>query len=389
IITEEYERTEPAKAEAQSSIAEAAAPSLLANGGFEKIGSVSTDPDDWFATRLPTTAGHYVLAASQSVSRSGKCSVVVEIADNHPETPVHYNWTAVAKGWKSGETYELSGWIKTENAKSPAIIMAQLWSEGSKPKIIGGATTQLVQPVTGTKDWTRVSTQLKVPEGTAELRIRAILSSQENRGAKAWFDDISLVKIGRSPVESLKDGPGKSRAANAGTASLISNGGFEVVQANSSDPQEWFGTRIPQTAGHYLVASSADSHRGNRSAVVEIGDNHPDRPVAYNWTTEANGWRAGETYELSGWIKTESAKNPAFIMAQFWAGSGTEKKMLGVAAAQRAFPVTGTSDWTRVSTRLTVPEGTDVVRIRAGLSSQDNRGAKAWIDDISLVKVPN
>jgi hypothetical protein len=49
--------------------------------------------------------------------------------------------------------------------------------------------------------------------------------------------------------------------------------------------------------------------------------------------------------------------------------------------------VTGTTDWTRVSTRLTVPEGTATVRIRAGLSSRQNAGAKAWLDDISLVPV--
>jgi hypothetical protein len=40
-----------------------------------------------------------------------------------------------------------------------------------------------------------------------------------------------------------------------------------------------------------------------------------------------------------------------------------------------------------VSTRLKVPESTSLVRIRAGLSSDGNRGAKAWLDDISLVKV--
>jgi hypothetical protein len=116
---------------------------------------------------------------------------------------------------------------------------------------------------------------------------------------------------------------------------------------------------------------------------VEIGDSHPEARIAYNWTAPAQGWKAGETYELSGWVKTENVNHPAFIMAQFWGEEG----LIGGATTQKAFPVKGTTDWTRVTTRLKVPEGTGELRIRAGLSSLDNRGAKAWLDDISLVKV--
>jgi len=374
-ITEEYEKAEPAKATAVS---------LLANGGFEEVQENSNDPQAWFGTRYPPTAGHFVLASS-SVAHGGKRSVAVEIGDSHPVSPVHYNWTAEAKGWKVGETYELSGWVKTENAKSPAFIMAQFWNEDKK--MIGGATTQMAYPVKGTTDWTRVSTRLKVPEGTAELRIRAGLSSQDNRGAKAWLDDLSLIKVARSANELNKNESAKNEAATAPGASLLANGGFEQRQEGADDPEAWFGTRVPTTAGHFVLASSSVAHGGKRSVVVEIGDSHPDHKVAYNWTADAKGWKAGETYELSGWIKTENAKNTAFIMAQFWNEEGKNKKMIGGATTQFTSPVKGTTDWTRVSTRLTVPEGTAVVRIRAGLSSQDNRGAKAWLDDLSLVKI--
>ncbi len=372
-ITEEYDKVEPGK--------EAAA-SLLPNGGFEEIDG-SNDPDSWFGTRLPGTAGHYVLASS-SVAHSGKRSAVVEIGTSHPDMRVDYNWTAVAKGWKAGETYELSGWIKTENAKGPGFIMAQCWSEDEK-RILG--YSQKACEVRGTTDWTRVSTLLKVPEGTGVVRIRAGLTSQGNKGAKAWLDDVSLVLASPSSKQLYTYEFGGNEPSRARGASLLANGGFEEVQENSNDPEAWFGTRIPQTAGHFVLASSSVAHGGKRSAVVEIGDSHPDRPVAYNWTADAKGWKAGETYELSGWIKTENVKHTAFIMAQFWNNEGTDKKMIGGATTQFTNPVKGTTDWTRVSTRLTVPEGTKVVRIRAGLSSQGNPGAKAWLDDISLVKV--
>ncbi len=363
--------------------AKAPAASLLANGGFEVVEEGSGDPKAWSATRWPKTPGHYILAPS-SIAHGGKRSVVVEIGDSHPDTRVDYNWTTEAQGWKAGETYELSGWIKVENAKDPAFIMVQCWNEETKQgKMIGGAWTEPASPVKGTTDWTKVSTRFVVPEGTGVVRIRAGLSSQSNKGAKAWLDDLSLVAVPRSANESNKNESAKSGAAAAPVASLLANGGFEEVQENSNDPQAWFGTRIPQTAGHFLLASSSVAHSGKRSAVVEIGDSHPDRKVAYNWTAVAEGWKAGETYDLSGWIKTENVKHTAFIMAQFWSEDG----MVGGATTQFTSPVKGTTDWTRVRTRLKVPEGTKVVRIRAGLSSKDNRGAKAWLDDLSLVKV--
>ena len=179
---------------AKAEPAKKSAASLLSNGGFEESRNNSEDPEAWHATRIPKTAGHYVLAASSKVAHSGKRSVFLEIGESHPAAIVHYNWTAVAEGWKAGETYELSGWIKTENANRTAFLMAQCWDEETKDgKIIGGASTQFVCPVKGTADWTRVTTRLNIPEGTTVVRIRAGLSSQENPGAKAWLDDISLV----------------------------------------------------------------------------------------------------------------------------------------------------------------------------------------------------
>jgi beta-lactamase regulating signal transducer with metallopeptidase domain len=168
--------------------------SLIANGGFEELREDSDDPKAWFGTRPTRTAGHFFLAVSPRVAHSGQRSAVVEIGDSHPDFKVAYNWMADANGWQAGETYELSGWIKVENAKRPAFIVAQCWNEDGK-RMYGFATTQTTFLVKGTTDWTRVSTRLKVPEGTSVVRIRAGLSSQDNLGAKAWFDDLALVTV--------------------------------------------------------------------------------------------------------------------------------------------------------------------------------------------------
>jgi beta-lactamase regulating signal transducer with metallopeptidase domain len=172
--------------------------------------------------------------------------------------------------------------------------------------------------------------------------------------------------------------------------SLIANAGFEEFEENSDDPKGWWATRLQKMAGHfYLATSQYPAHGGKRSVVVEIGDNHPDQRVDYNWTIVAKGWKAGETYELSGWVRTENARSPAVILATCRNQETKQGKMIGFATTERQYPITGTTDWTRVSTRLTVPEGTSVVRIRAGLSSQNNRGARAWFDDLALVAIDN
>jgi len=176
--------------------------------------------------------------------------------------------------------------------------------------------------------------------------------------------------------------------AQSPAISLLANGGFEQSQENSDDPLAWFGTRLSKTANHfYLGAMQYAPHSGKRSVVVEIGENHPDHRVDYNWTAVVHGWEVGQTYELSGWIKVENAQRPAFIMATCRDQETNQGKRLGFATTERQYPVTGTTGWIRVSTHLTVPEGTSIVRIRAGLSSQNNRGAKAWFDDLALVPI--
>ncbi|HEY2411819.1 MAG TPA: M56 family metallopeptidase [Pirellulaceae bacterium] len=205
---------------------------------------------------------------------------------------------------------------------------------------------------------------------------------------------IRIQAAGQAPP--AKSETAKNDAGSSNAASLLPNGGFEEFDEETGDPLSWGPTRVARTpdgtglAGHYLLSASPSlAHGGKRSVMVAIGENHPALPVAYNWTTEVQGWKAGETYDLSGWLKTEKAKQPAFIMVQFWDKNADPKakRMIGGAGTEKDFPIKGDTDWTKVSTRFTVPEGTGSLRLRAGLASKGNRGAKAWLDDLSLVKI--
>lgn len=158
----------------------------------------------------------------------------------------------------------------------------------------------------------RCAHALAVSGGSLTERIRSVLhpefrkESQMSRvlilSSMIVLASLATIRIqaeDQSPA--LENGSAKDKPAQAPAVSLIANGGFEVLQEQSSDPQAWFGTRVPRTAGHFqLAVSPSVAHNGQRSVLVEIGESHPGLPVSYNWTADAKGWQAGETYELSG-----------------------------------------------------------------------------------------
>lgn len=229
---------------------------------------------------------------------------------------------------------------------------------------------------------------LAVSGGSLKDRIRRLLHPEfrkESRmsrvlvlSALAALACLAPLRIRAADEPQAEDRPDE--------ASLILNGGFEELQ-ESGDPQSWFGTRVPRTMDHVkLAVSTTEAHGGERSVAVLIGDDHPEERIDYNWTIDAQGWQAGQTYELSGWIKVEDAARSAFIMTQFVGDPGMTT-LLGGASTEKSAPVQGTADWTRVSTRFVVPEGVRIIRVRIGLSSQGNSGGKAWFDDLSLVRV--
>jgi hypothetical protein len=88
-----------------------------------------------------------------------------------------------------------------------------------------------------------------------------------------------------------------------------------------------------------------------------------------------------------GWLKTKNLKAPGFICVQSW--DEARKEMLGFATTQADYPITGTTEWTEVKTILSVPEGTAMVVVRAGIAAPENNGGKIWIDDITIEKEPS
>jgi len=165
---------------------------------------------------------------------------------------------------------------------------------------------------------------------------------------------------------------------------LLRNGSFEPVGDVEKSPAEWYATRIPATSAFVNFAwDDKVYHSGLRSVSISINKNHPvEQGIAYNWTQAITTFQAGKQYQLTGWVKTENLSGPAWICVQAW--DSTDRNMIGFGTTQHDYPVSGTSDWTRIGTIFTVPVGTHDIVIRAGNQAPENNGGTVWYDDISF-----
>jgi hypothetical protein len=167
---------------------------LLISGDFERETELQKSPEGWRATVVPQFKDFVAFEWDDQVAHSGKRSVLLAISADHPDELIHYNWYADVPACRPGGKYRFSGWIKTEDLSSSAVIMFQFWDEGMA-EMLGNATTQKHYSITGTSDWTKVEVEFTVPEDTGRVVIRAGMIAPDNRGGKAWFDDLRIVEI--------------------------------------------------------------------------------------------------------------------------------------------------------------------------------------------------
>ena len=106
--------------------------------------------------------------------------------------------------------YELSGWVRTEGIEG---AMGALLNAHAHPD----ATTDAVQ---GTNSWRRVSVELATFPGQDALSINLLLGGWGRASGRAWWDDVSLVKVDESgPVGALN--ALQSRALDIAAANLL------------------------------------------------------------------------------------------------------------------------------------------------------------------------
>lgn len=153
---------------------------LFRNPGAEE--TADGIPAHW---RVRTYSGRARHAAGD-IGHSGAHSFFIESEDG-ADTSFHFDVEV-----KPGHDYLLSGWIRTEDLRTrrggrgAMLELHQL--NGEQPH-----TT----PVTGTTDWTYVELKFST-RGQREVSVNLLYGGWGHATGRAWWDDVSLVELGRS-----------------------------------------------------------------------------------------------------------------------------------------------------------------------------------------------
>ena len=144
---------------------------LLTNGSFE-LGE--SDWNGWTTWRkLTTLTAYHEQKSAQLTARAG-------LIVNHPHPDLALT---------AGETYRISGVIKTENLTGEGAYITLQWKKSS------GIIREDKLPakvVLGTTPWTEYAATFVAPAGTERLHLELIVGKGSGI---AYFDDIKVEKV--------------------------------------------------------------------------------------------------------------------------------------------------------------------------------------------------
>lgn len=156
---------------------------LLLNPSAEKLSR--KNPDRW--AKL-TFAGSGKFDIDRKQARAGHVSLVIHSTpdSNGRKRGFDAAWVQGLKVQKNSR-YRLSGWIKTEAVDRGA---------GARIGIVELGQPGLTKPVLATSDWTKVEIEFET-NGLEAIRVSCTLGAFYQTRGKAWFDMLSLVKLGK------------------------------------------------------------------------------------------------------------------------------------------------------------------------------------------------
>jgi hypothetical protein len=173
---------------------EAAPRSLVVNGDFEKGPNSMGIAAMWSATRAEQFADHVAFVWDDSVAHGGNRSMSIRVAPDHPDDIVHYSVSQYILGYEAGATYRASVVVRAENLSDSAFIVIKCYDR-AMTKSLATVSNQGGTEVMGTTDWTEITLTVDVPEETGRMMILIGLAAPANRGGKAWFDDVTFVRV--------------------------------------------------------------------------------------------------------------------------------------------------------------------------------------------------
>ncbi|PYI52599.1 tandem-95 repeat protein [Paenibacillus flagellatus] len=270
--------------------AAAANPNLLANGGFETTAANSAWQGGVAAaswTRYVFT-GTPLFAVDGNVSHTGARSVRLEASASARGTVFQQIGVTV------GKTYRVSGWMKTEDVSSKALVRFQVG------RTAGGALLVNIAEAKGTTDWTRFERTVTIPDNAtlpAALKVEAFL---ENSTGRVWFDDFAVEEwvgvqgVSLSPkVVSLQRGETASIEAsfvpaNASNRALAWSSSDEAVASVDAN-----GTVTAKADGFSVITAASPEGGYADTAVVSVGASPTLTVEPYTGTAAEDGGLEG------------------------------------------------------------------------------------------------
>jgi len=184
---------------------------LLMNGNFD--GALSErGPAGWFKA-VSSAQTENLRAGIEEFPQRGNAAFIEQTG---VKIRLANNWAQRVTTIPVGATVRVTADVKTQNVPAnTGFVMVQCWNTAQR--LIGGASSQSVEPIGETEDWRQVSFEFAVPAGTDTMILRCGLAES----GKIWFDNVSMRTVSSAVVAA--DGEGDFRGR-----------GFEVTEGSLS-----------------------------------------------------------------------------------------------------------------------------------------------------------
>ncbi len=184
---------------------------LLVNGSFDGVVE-EQGPGGWFKALAPAQTDG-LQAGMEQVPQRGN---VVFMEQTGVKVKVANNWAQRVQTIPVGATVRVTADVKTRNVPADTgFVMVQCWDVAER--LLGGASSQSVEPIGGTEDWKRISFDFVVPPGTDAMIIRCGLA----QSGKIWFDNVTMKAVSAGDL--------RQRAPTTSSALATPNRGFEAT----------------------------------------------------------------------------------------------------------------------------------------------------------------
>ncbi|WP_380680849.1 DUF7133 domain-containing protein [Salinigranum sp. GCM10025319] len=322
---------------------------VMENGGFEEsTGGEAPVPAEWSTNTFAGSAEYTYAEVGQDGSRS------VQISSSEGADAV---WFADGVEVEPETEYTLSGYIRTEDVQVEGSARGALFNVHT--------TDFETDTLTGTNDWTEVSTTFTTGADTTTVQINALFGGYGNATGTAWFDNVSLT-----------DPDGNN---------LLPNASFEEStqpEPEPAMPAAWSSTTYGGTAE--FGYTSEVSRSGDYSVYIDSTEG-----ADASWNQTVDGLDANSTYRFRVWVRVDDDfSNSEDGFGEIGASYGvTLNHSVGGEDAVNDYYTEPFDGWQMLETTLETGAAPGPVGLNLLYGGYGNATGKVWFDDAELKKI--